>query len=184
MHGSVFGLWLKHMNREPRLALMLLLLLVGGTPLVLAGLSLTHVVPFLSDGVTVDGAVVTKRRGAPGGHGRRPHLILYEFVDAAGNRHQREDRAPVADWSAAQPGGAIAIRHIRGAPGRNRPEGIVWQDFRELLPLAALGFAITAGAIWAGVTGICRVRRKVRIDCLRDARCERSHAAGDDSSLG
>jgi hypothetical protein len=143
---------------------MLLLLLVGGTAVTFAVPSLAQLLPYLSDGVTIQGAVVNKREEAPGGHRARRYLIQYQFVDAAGNRHQREDRAAFAEWSAVKPGDAIAIRHIRNEPARSRPERIIWQDFRELFMLAILGLGITAGAVCAGVMGVSRVNTRVRRD--------------------
>ena len=140
------------------------LLLVGAGGLFFAGLPAKLLLPFLFNGVTIQGTLVNKHDEAPRGHGARQYLVRYEFVDAPGNRHQCEDRAPFAEWSALKPGDPIAIRYIRSEPARSRPEGIIWQDFRELLPLAILGFAMTAGAVWVGATGICRVISKIWFD--------------------
>src|SRR5262249_40298124 len=138
MRWSVLRLWLKKINREPRLAGMLLLLLVGGTMLTVAGPFLIQLLSYLFDGVTIQGTVVSKREEAPRGHGSRKYFIQYQFVDAAGNRHQREDRATFAEWSTVKPGDAVAIRHIRSEPAQSWLEGIIWQDFRELFMLSVL----------------------------------------------
>jgi hypothetical protein len=169
VHWSVLRLWLKRINREPRFAGMVGLLLVGAGGLFFAGLPAKLLLPFLFNGVTIQGTLVSKHDEALRDHRPRRYFIRYEFVDAAGNRHQCEDRAPFAEWNALKPGDAVAIRYIRSEPARSRPEGIIWQDFRELLPLAILGLAMTAGAVWVGAIGICRVITKTWFDCHGDS---------------
>ena len=139
------------------------LLLVGASGLFFAGFPKSCCCPSFSTGSRFK-EYCQQTREAPRDHRPRRYFIRYEFVDAAGNRHQGEDRAPFAEWNALKPGDTVAIRHILAEPARSWPEGIIWQDFREPLPLAILGLAMTAGAVWIGVTGICRVISKTWFD--------------------
>jgi hypothetical protein len=174
VRSSALVLWLKYINREPHVAGMVVGLLFGGmlsTPFGLAFLSQRS---FLLDGETVEGKVVAKQQALrPGAApawamtglfahgGRGPKFYLrYEFVDAAGNRHVADGRAPFAVWTAARPGDAIAIRYVRSDPARSRLESTVWDSW-PAVPVAALGGVILAASLWYGTKGIRWVKRQV-----------------------
>lgn len=178
MYYSYPVLCLKYINHEPRVVGMFFGLFVSAIWLALPGFTIWRSLPFLFDVNAAPGTVLGKRVAcvptknnppiammplyAHGGRNGPNYMVLYEYVDTAGNKQTGEDRASHETWDNLKAGDVVAVCYRRSDPARSRLESSVW-DFWPTIPFAALGVVILTGAIHYGLSGIRRVRRQVRI---------------------
>jgi hypothetical protein len=137
MHYSPFYLWLKYINREPRVSGMIIGLLLG-TPFIMVGSwTMTERLPFVVEGETVQGKVISYQQ----------HNLLYEYADEAGNQHKVQVSISLKSREVFNPGDPIAIRYVRSDPSRSQ---LASNSNRFELSCPFIGLLIIAGSILYG----------------------------------
>jgi hypothetical protein len=102
-----FVLWLKYVNREPRVGGMFIGLFFGLAFTLF--LFVQNNLPFLIDGETVQGKVISNIEA----------MVRYEYVDADGNNHIGEQSTSVKDRNPLKSGDQISVRYLRSNPSRS-----------------------------------------------------------------
>jgi hypothetical protein len=177
MRYSAWMLWLKYINRDPRIAIVVAALIFGAMFSIPCAIALTNRLPFLLDGETAQATVVSKQIAestdairtvaairvlAHGGKRGPKNLINYQFTDAAGIAHTGRSAIPIAEWNDLQLGDRVLIRYVRSHPEQNELEREVW-DFWPIIPFAVLGLAALIGAIYFGLRGLRWIAGQVRL---------------------
>jgi hypothetical protein len=179
MRYSALLLWLKYVNREPRVFAMMLGLLFGAilSPVTcIVAVALASQLVFIFDGETVQATIVSKHQaGLPTagpklsmaslfahGKGGPRYVIRYEYTDAAGNQHTGEGFVADTFWKHVKLGDPVAVRYLRSDPARNQLASDIWACLPPLL-MALLDLAILAGSIRYGSKGIRWVNRQVQL---------------------
>lgn len=151
MQFQWLGNWLVTANREERLGLSLLWLILGCISLSFAIPAFT-LLPYLLDGEVVQGSVLTTPSlESPATKFGPKYVVRFEYLDASGKLHVGEGRVHSTD--AVKLGDRIAVRYNRSAPSRSRLDSSVWNGIPSIF-FAVFGMVVVCASIVYGISGI------------------------------